>query len=77
VSFLSAFPGILAAGELIKEAEGSDGSLRGAFEHVFLYGLNPDMRVESELVGSCTVRCGASNVLREYANKYPGPLTHP
>jgi molybdopterin/thiamine biosynthesis adenylyltransferase len=71
ISFLSALPGILAAGELIKEASGGEGSLRGAFRHVFFYGLNPDMRDESEQVDTCVVRCGAPNVLREYARKYP------
>ncbi len=71
ISFLSALPGILAAGELIKEAAGGEGSLRGAFRHVFSYGLNPDMHDESEQVDTCAVRCGASNVLREYTKKYP------
>jgi ThiF family len=71
ISFLSALPGILAAGELIKESAGGGGSLKGAFAHVFFYGLNPDMLDESEQVDSCKVRCGASNVLREYAKKYP------
>jgi len=42
LSFLSSFPGILAAGELIKEAMGG-GQLRGHFDHVFRYGPNPDM----------------------------------
>ena len=74
ISFLSALPGILAAGELIKEAAGGRGSLRGAFRHVFFYGLNPDMHDESEQVDTCVVRCGASNVLREYAKKYPEQL---
>src|SRR5215470_8077266 len=42
LSFLSSFPGILAAGELIKEAMGG-GQLRGHFDHVFRYGPNPDI----------------------------------
>jgi hypothetical protein len=71
ISFLSALPGILAAGELIKEASSGEGSLRGAFRHVFFYGLNPDMLDESEQVDTCVVRCGAPNVVREYAKKYP------
>ena len=42
LSFLSSYPGILAAGELIKEAMGT-GQLRGHFNHVFRYGPNPDL----------------------------------
>jgi len=40
LSFLSAFPGILAAGELIKEAMGS-GQLRGHFDHVSATAQTP------------------------------------
>jgi hypothetical protein len=38
VSFLSNLPGILACGELAKEALGGGGALRGAFHHIFIYG---------------------------------------
>ena len=41
LSFVSAFPGILAAGEVIKESAGI-GALRGRFDHVFRYGPNPE-----------------------------------
>lgn len=47
LSFLSSFPGILAAGEVIKEAMAT-GQLRGNFDHSFRYGPNPDMRTMPE-----------------------------
>lgn len=70
VSFLSALPGILAAGELLKQALGGAGSLRGAFEHIFTYGPNGDLRHEMAPSADCAVGCGKTSVLRAYETKY-------
>lgn len=69
LSFLSSFPGILAAGELIKEAM-KDGQLRGHFDHVFRYGPNPDMAGTPAIRPDCQVGCGRSSRLRQYRQKY-------
>lgn len=70
LSFLSAFPGILAAGEVIKEA-GPGGSLRGRFDHVFRYGPNPDMVGTPGFRPDCTVGCQRPSKLDQYRRKYP------
>jgi hypothetical protein len=71
VSFLSALPGILAAGELIKQAQGGAESLRGAFEHIFTYGPNADLTHQMAPSAGCAVGCGKSSVLGAYRTKYP------
>lgn len=70
LSFLSAFPGILAAGEVIKEA-GSGGGLRGRYDHVFRYGPNPDLRGTPGFRSDCAVGCQRDSKLAQYRCKYP------
>ncbi len=70
VSFLSVLPGILAAGELLKQALGGAGSLRGAFEHIFTYGPNGDLTHEMAPSPNCAVGCDKPSVRRAYATKY-------
>ncbi len=70
VSFVSGFAGTLAAAELLKEAAGSDASLRGSFDHVFIYGLNPDMRSEPVQADNCRINCSDPSVIRSYREKY-------
>jgi len=72
LSFLSAFPGILAAGEVIKEA-GARGALRGRFDHVFRYGPNPDLAGTPGFRADCTVGCQRPSKLAQYRRKYPSP----
>jgi molybdopterin/thiamine biosynthesis adenylyltransferase len=70
LSFLSSFPGFLAAGELIKESLG-DSQLRGSFDHIFRYGPNPDQRGMAGFRGDCTVGCRKASKLAQYRAKYP------
>lgn len=70
LSFLSSFPGVLAAGELIKEALGS-GQLRGSFDHIFRYGPNPDQRGTPGFRDDCTVGCRKDSKLGQYQARYP------
>ena len=70
LSFLSSFPGILAAGELIKEAMGN-GQLRGHFDHVFRDGPNPDLVGIPAIRPDCQVGCGRASKLAQYRQKYP------
>ena len=70
LSFLSAFPGILAAGEVIKEAGPGDG-LQGRFDHVFRYGPNPDLVGTPGFLSDCTVGCQRPSKLDQYRRKYP------
>jgi hypothetical protein len=74
LSFLSSFPGILAASELIKEAMGI-GNLRGHFDHVFRYGPNPDLIGMPAIRSDCQVGCSRSGKLTQYREKYPGRPT--
>ncbi len=72
LSFLSAFPGILAAGEVIKEAQ-SGGGLQGRFDHVFRYGPNPDLVSTPGFGTDCAVGCQRPSKLAQYRRKYlPG-----
>lgn len=73
LSFLSSFPGILAAGEVIKESMGT-GQLRGGFDHVFRYGPNPDMLATPAMRDDCTAGCGSAAKLRDYRAKYPSEV---
>jgi len=70
LSFVSAFPGILAAGEVIKESAGI-GALRGRFDHVFRYGPNPDMVRTPGFRDGCVVGCGRPSKIAQYLRKYP------
>lgn len=70
LSFVSALPGILAAGEVLKEALGG-GGLRGHFDHVFRYGPNPDLSGTPAIRGDCQVSCGKPSKLDQYRKKYP------
>ena len=74
LSFLSAFPGILAAGEVIKEAMGA-GSLRGQFDQVFRYGPNPDLVGMPTIRPDCHVGCGRPSKLGQYRQKYPAEMS--
>jgi molybdopterin/thiamine biosynthesis adenylyltransferase len=70
LSFLSSFPGILAAGEVIKEAMGS-GQLQGSFDHIFGYGPNADLQATPGFRDDCTVGCHKASRLQQYWTKYP------
>jgi hypothetical protein len=70
LSFLAAFPGLLAAGEVIKEAGSGDG-LRGRFDHVFRYGPNPDLVGTPGFRPDCAVGCRRVSKLAQYRRKYP------
>jgi hypothetical protein len=67
---VSAFPGILAAGEVIKESAGI-GALRGRFDHVFRYGPNPDIVGTPGFRDGCVVGCGRPSKVAQYLRKYP------
>ena len=69
LSFLSSFPGILAAGELIKEVTVA-GALRGRFDHVFRYGPNPDMKSTPGFRPDCPVNCTKPSKIEQYERKY-------
>ena len=71
LSFLSSFPGILAAGEVMKEATGH-GSLRGRFDHLFRYGPNPGLVGMPAMRSDCQVGCGRPGKLDQYRQEYPG-----
>ncbi|MHB8293435.1 MAG: hypothetical protein ACYDH5_02130 [Acidimicrobiales bacterium] len=71
LSFLSSFPGTLAAGEVMKEATGH-GSLRDRFDHVFRYGPNPDLVGMPAMRSDCQIGCGRPAKLDHYQQKYPG-----
>jgi molybdopterin/thiamine biosynthesis adenylyltransferase len=73
VSFLSSFPGILAAGEVIKEAMGA-GGLQGQFDHVFRYGPNPDLMGTPGIRADCTVDCRKQAKIDQYRRKYPSEV---
>jgi hypothetical protein len=70
VSFLAALPGILATGELIKEALGGRGSLSGSFEHIFVYGLNGDLVRQAAASPRCRIQCSRESVRATYRTKY-------
>lgn len=70
LSFLAAFPGILAAGELVKEALGIEATLRGEFQHIFYAGPNPDLRSEPARRPDCAVGCSDTGWLDAYRKKY-------
>jgi ThiF family len=70
VSFLSQLPGVLACGELAKEALGRDQVLRGAFHHTFIYPPNEDMVTQAAPTASCRIECTKESVLRAYRAKY-------
>jgi hypothetical protein len=69
LSFLSSFPGVLAAGEILKEVMAS-GSLRGSFDHVFRYGPNPDLVGTPAIRQDCAVGCSRPSKLSQYQQKY-------
>jgi len=73
LSFLSSFPGILAAGEVIKESMGF-GSLRGRFDHVFRYGPNPDLVGMPGFSDDCLVGCRRPSKIDQYQRKNPGEI---
>lgn len=70
LSFVSAFPGILAAGEVIKESAKS-GALLGRFDHVFRYGPNPDTVGTPAFRDGCMVGCGKPSKIAQYLRKHP------
>jgi molybdopterin/thiamine biosynthesis adenylyltransferase len=70
LSFVSAYPGILAAGEVIKEALGL-GGLRGQFDHMFRYGPNPERVAMLRMRADCQVQCGRASKIDQYRRKYP------
>jgi molybdopterin/thiamine biosynthesis adenylyltransferase len=74
LSFLSAFPGILAAGEMIKDVMGA-GQLHGEFAQMFRYGPNPDTVGMAAMRDDCQVGCGRSSKIAQYRRKYPGSDT--
>jgi hypothetical protein len=70
LSFVSAYPGILAAGEVIKEAMGA-GGLRGQFDHMFRYGPNPEATSTLAIRSDCHARCDRPSKVEQYRRKYP------
>jgi hypothetical protein len=70
LSFLSVFPGILAVGELLKETLGGSGSLAGSFEHIFVYGPNPDLVRQAAISPTCRIHCARESVQSAYRAKY-------
>jgi hypothetical protein len=77
VSFLANLPGILACGELTKEALGGDRSLRGAFHHTFIYPPNEDMLIQAPPTGTCRIECTKESVLHAYRAKYSDARQRP
>lgn len=73
LSFVSAYPGILAAGEVIKEALRMRG-LRGQFDHMFRYGPNPDTASTPAMRSDCAVQCARPSKLAQYRRKYPNEV---
>lgn len=69
--FLSAFPGILMAGELIKGSLARTYALQGYFEHIFLYPPNPDNTAIPAKSPKCTIQCTAPSLIQAYHEKYP------
>ena len=70
VSFLSFFPGVLLAGEIIKKYSFPGDYLEGYLEHIFLYPPNPENRGSASKVPACTVRCQSQAVVGAYKEKY-------
>jgi molybdopterin/thiamine biosynthesis adenylyltransferase len=70
ISFVSGLAGTLAAGELIKEATHPEAALRGAFDHVFVYGLNPDLVRTPAFSPACRIKCSSKPVRDAYLAKY-------
>ena len=71
LSFVSGLAGTLAAAELIKEAMAPDAALRGSFDHIFIYGLNPDLVSEPAFSPTCRIECQNPGRLQAYKEKYP------
>jgi molybdopterin/thiamine biosynthesis adenylyltransferase len=71
LSFVSGLAGTLAAAELIKEATAPEAALRGSFDHIFIYGLNPDLVSEPAFSPTCRIDCQDPARLRAYNEKYP------
>ena len=71
LSFVSGLAGTLAAAELIKEAITPDLALRGSFDHIFIYGLNPDLVSEPAFSPTCRIECQNPARLQAYKEKYP------
>lgn len=70
ISFVAGLAGTLAAGEVIKEATCQEQALRGSFDHIFIYGPNPDLRRAARPSSSCRVSCYDEVVLGAYRSKY-------
>jgi hypothetical protein len=70
LSFVSGLAGTLAAAELIKEAIAPDAALRGSFDHIFIYGLNPDLVSEPAFSPTCRIECQNPARLQAYNEKY-------
>jgi molybdopterin/thiamine biosynthesis adenylyltransferase len=73
LSFLSSFPGFLAAGEVIKDALGLPG-LQGQFSHYFRYGPNPDLLGTPAFRSTCVVGCQTKAKLAQFKRKYSSEL---
>jgi hypothetical protein len=71
LSFVSGLAGTLAAAELIKEAMAPDAALRGSFDHIFIYGLNPDLVSEPAFSPTCRIECQNPARRQAYKEKYP------
>jgi hypothetical protein len=69
--FVSGLAGTLAAAELIKESTAPDAALRGSFDHIFIYGLNPDLVSEPAFSPTCRIECQDPARLQAYKDKYP------
>lgn len=70
ISFVAGLAGTLAAGEIIKESASQEKALRGCYDHIFIYGPNPDCRRTPTPSAECRIGCSDAAVLRAYATKY-------
>jgi molybdopterin/thiamine biosynthesis adenylyltransferase len=70
LSFVSGLAGTLAAAELIKETTTPGDALRGSFDHIFIYGLNPDLVSEPAFSPTCRIECQNPARLRAYQEKH-------
>lgn len=75
--FLSTFPGVLLAGELLKTSLVPTYALRGYFEHIFLYPPNPDNTAIPAKSPKCTIQCAAPSMIQAYREKYPSGRSLP
>ena len=67
--FLSMLPGVFMAGEVLKDSLAPARSLRGYFEHVFLYPPNPSNAGMPAKSRRCTIHCDSPAMVRAFKEK--------